>query len=125
LRIDLATEGTWVEIQDRYKGSLAGRVTGAVMIHVEDGKTLIPGDIGVRQTDAFLREVITDWSLAERGIPVPKVAGPNGMDRTGVIGDELDSEDYTALHEAVRPLVLALTSRSRPNPKSTPALSSS
>ena len=124
MRIDLPT-GVWVELQDRYKGSLAGRVTGAVLIEVQDGKTLIPGDVGIRQTDAFLKETITDWSLSERGIPIPKTPGPNGMDRTSVIGDELDAEDYSALHEQVQPLVLKVIGRSRPNPGSTPELSAS
>jgi len=118
VRIDLPS-GAYVEIQDRFKGSLAGRVTGAVMIEVQDGKSLIPGDIGVRQTDAFLKETITDWSPAAEGIPIPKTPGPNGMDRTEVIGDTLDADDYAALHEAVQPLVLRVLGRGRGNPQST------
>lgn len=121
MRVELPVSGGWVEIQDRFKGSLAGRVTGAVMIEVQDGKSLIPGDVGVRQTDAFLKETITDWSFAAEGIPIPKTPGPNGMDRTEVIGDTLDADDYTALHEAVQPLVLKVLGRSRPNQQSTPA----
>jgi hypothetical protein len=118
--------GEWAEIADRFKGSLAGKVTGAVMIEAADGKTFIPGDIGIRQTDAFLKETITDWSLAERGIPIPKTPGPNGMDRTSVIGDELDAEDYAALHEQVQPLVLRIVGTGRGNAQSsTPELSSS
>ena len=118
MKIDLPS-GAWVELQDRYKGSLAGRVTGAVMIEVQDGKSLIPGDIGVRQTDAFLKETITDWSFAAEGIPIPKVPGPNGQDRTDVIGETLYDEDYSALHEAVQPLVLRVLGRGRGNPPST------
>jgi hypothetical protein len=113
--------GAWCELADRFKGSLAGRVTGTVMIEVQDGKSLIPGDIGVRQTDAFLKETITDWSWAAEGIPIPKTPGPNGMDRTEVIGDTLDADDYAALHEAVQPLVLRVLGRGRGNPRSTPA----
>jgi hypothetical protein len=129
VRIDLPS-GAWVEIADRRKGNLAGRVTGAVSIEVQDGRTLIPGDIGVRQTDAFLRETITDWSLAQPppdglGIPIPKTPGPGGMDRADVIGDELDEDDYAALHDAVREIVVKVLGRSRPNPPSTRALSGS
>jgi hypothetical protein len=118
-----------VELADRYKGSLAGKVTGAVMIEAQDGKTLIPGDIGIRQTDAFLKETITDWSFAQpppvgEGVPIPKLPGLGGQDRTGVIGDTLDGDDYAALHEAVQPLVVKIIGRGRPNPKSTPELSS-
>ena len=129
MRVDLPS-GAWVEIADKRKGSLAGKVTGAVMIEVTDGKTLIPGDIGTRQTDAFLRETITDWSLAQpppegSGIPIPRLSGPGGMDRTAVIGDELDEDDYAALHAAVQPIVVKMLSRSRPNQPSTPELSAS
>ena len=130
MRVDLPS-GAWVEIMDRRKGSLAGKVTGAVMIQSgDDGRVLIPGDIGVRQTDAFLRETITDWSLAQpppegSGIPIPKLHGPGGQDRTEVIGDELDEDDYAALHAAVQPLVVKTLNRSRPNQPSTPELSAS
>ena len=129
MRVDLPS-GNWVEIADRRKGNLAGRVTGAVLIEVQDGKTLIPGDVGIRQTDAFLRETITDWSLAQpppdgSGIPIPKVNAPGGADRTSVIGDELDEDDYAALHQAVQEIVVKVIGRSRPNPPSTRELSAS
>jgi len=124
MRIEMPS-GAWCEIADKYKGSLAGKVTGAVMIESADGRAYIPGDVMIRQIDAFLRETITDWSLREQGIPIPRQPGPDGRDRTGVIGDELDSDDYAALHEQVQPLVLKVIGRSRPNPPSAPALSAS
>lgn len=117
--------GEWVELQDRYKGSLVGKVTGAVFVRSgDDGKVLLSGDTRVRQTDAFLKETITAWSLSEKGVPIPKTPGPNGMDRADVIADELDLDDYNALHEQVQPLVLKVVGGARPNPPSTPELSS-
>jgi hypothetical protein len=122
MRIDLPS-GAWAELLDKYKGSLAGKVRGCIMIEVTNGRTLVPGDLGTRQADAFLRETITDWSLAAEGVPIPRTPGPNGADRTDVIGDSLDSDDYAALHEQVQPLVLRVLGR--PNPPAAPALPAS
>lgn len=109
-RFDLPS-GAWVVIADKRKGNLAAKVEGAVMIEGRDGTMYIPGDIQVRKTDAFLRETIEQWSLEDQGIPIPKAHGENGAD---MIGEVLDEDDYTALHEHVRPLVLKYAG-SRPN----------
>lgn len=110
--------GNTVELADRYKGSLVGKVTGAVFVRSgDDGKVLLGGDTRVRQTDAFLRETITAWSF--EGIPIPKLPGPGGQDRTDVIADTLDLDDYNALHEQVQPLVLKVVGGARPNQQST------
>ena len=115
MRVELPS-GAYVEVEERWKGSLQGRVKGAVMIESADGKVFIPGDIGDRQTDAFLKEQITEWSFP--GIPIPKAHGNKGAE---VIGEILDGDDYTALHEAVQPLVVKVVGGNRGNSRSTPA----
>lgn len=111
--------GIAVTIADRNKGSLAGKVTGSVMIESQDGRVLIPGDIGIRQTDAFLAQTIEEWSgPGLEGVPIPKMHGDRGAD---LIGEVLDEDDYTALHDAVQARVVKLVGRGRGNPRSTPA----
>ena len=106
----------WVNSRTASRAPSAGRVTGAVMIESADGKVFIPGDIGDRQTDAFLKEQITEWSFP--GIPIPKAHGNKGAE---VIGEILDGDDYTALHDAVQPLVVKVVGGNRGNSRSTPA----
>lgn len=127
MRVELPVSGGWVEVAERWKGSLHGRIAGAVMITTgDDNKVLIPGDIGHRQTLAFLKEQITDWSFAQpppegMGIPIPKLNGPGGQDRTEVIEEVCDgnaeADDLTFLFEAVQPMVLRVLGRGRGNPQ--------
>jgi hypothetical protein len=135
VRVELPVSGGWVEIAERWKGTLHGIVSGAVMIQTgDDGKVLIPGDIGDRQTLAFLKQQITDWSFAQpppdgQGIPIPKVPGPGGQDRTSVLEEVLegtvDEDDFSVLKDAVQPLLVKLNGRGRGNPPGRPELSAS
>ena len=65
----------------------------------------------------------------DQGIPIPKVPGPGGQDRTSVLEEVLegtvDEDDFSVLKDAVQPLLVKLNGRGRGNPPGRPELSAS
>ena len=125
MRIDLPS-GAWVEVRDpeTFKGSDRKKVRKSIRLSVtRDGVQEMTGDIDDVMRDALLTQIITSWSLAEQGIPLPSVPRPvagtagSAVD-PDVIADNLSSRDYAALQDAAQPLLDEVLGRSGPNPPS-------
>ena len=100
-RIDLPS-GAWVEYRDKLTTEDKWAVDGAYDVTVNaDGVAVVPGNAGSLKMKAFLGRVITDWSFAAQGIPVPS-QNIGGDDVIATAVSDLD--DMNALEDAVAPL---------------------
>lgn len=98
MRIELKN-GQWVEVREALTRADRRAVLGALNFTVEDGKTVVPGNLADLQMTAFLGQVITAWSFEGRPVPADNIGG------TAVLDEVLaDLDDSNALEEAVRPL---------------------
>ncbi len=101
-RIELPSGKGWVEVRTELTPADKWAVDGCYDVQVNpDGHSVIPGDLGSRKMKAFLARVITAWSFAETGTPIPEqnIGGPD------VIGTAItDLDDYNALEDGVADL---------------------
>lgn len=107
IRENLTAEDRWA-VQEAIVFEIATDAAGQVnpMQRVSSATT-------ERARQALLARVITSWSLADQGIPVPS-QNAAGADVLG----SLDLDDWDALAEAVQPLVdKANPGSGRPNRK--------
>jgi hypothetical protein len=103
-RLDLPS-GSWVEYRDTLGIGDRWAVQGSYNVTVEDGKSIIPGNIGELQTKAFYSQIITAWSF--EGIPVPSqnIGGGDVLDTVFSDSGQYGTlDDFNFLDEALRPL---------------------
>jgi hypothetical protein len=103
-RLDLPS-GAWIDYRDTLGIADRWAVQGSYTVTVEDGKSVIPGNVGELQQKAFLSRIITAWSF--EGIPIPSqnIGGGDVLDT--VFSDEGKYgtfEDFDFLDEKLRPL---------------------
>jgi hypothetical protein len=115
-RIELPSGG-WLQVRSRMTVEDQRAVQAAVDVEVHsDGEgnnvARLPGDHQARRRAALLHRIITAWSFAEQGIPVPSqnVAGVDTVD--SVIND---LDDMNAVDEAIQPLMEKVNPTRRPN----------
>lgn len=115
-RIELPSGG-WVQVRSRMTVEDQRAVQGAVDVEVHsDGQgnnvARLPGDHQMARRAALLHRIITGWSYAEQGIPVPSqnVAGPDTVE--SVLSD---LDDMAAVDEAIAPLMEKVNPSRRPN----------
>jgi hypothetical protein len=118
-RIELPS-GAWLQVRSRMTVEDQRAVQGAVDVEIHtDGQgtniARLPGDHQAARRAALLHRIITAWSYAEQGIPVPSqnVAGVATVD--SVLND---LDDMNEVDEAIQPLMEKVNpTRSRPNSK--------
>lgn len=108
MRVNLSND-QWVEVRESLTRADRRAVLGALEFAVEDGHTVIPGNLAELQMTAFLGQVITEWSFPGKPVPAQNIGG------TLVLDDVLSLEDSNVLEEAVRPLFEKVVP---PNPRS-------
>ncbi len=109
MRVDLPS-GAWVEFRDDLMAQDRFDVQAAATVAVSDSTgqtTLSPLAMLNQQRNALLARVITGWSLAEQGIPIP-ANNPGGA---AIIGAALTLRDYNALETAIEPLFAEIRGR--------------
>ena len=108
-RVELPSEN-WVEFTESLMSGTRFDVKDAVkyVLRADDegrATQTVPGGNDDRQRVALWFTVITDWSWAAKGIPVPS-ANPAGKEGVAdLIGSTLDLDDFAALAEATQPLL--------------------
>lgn len=108
MRVDLPS-GAWVEFRENLLAQDRFDVQDAATVTIADGKQQTMSPLGMinAQRNALLARIITDWSLAAQGIPIP-ANNPGGA---AIIGSALDIDDYNALEVAVEPLFTKVRGR--------------
>jgi len=93
MRIELSS-GAWVECRDKLKGRDKTETQRAIQFTIVDGQEQKVGaDVQLSMHEAFLGQIITEWSFLEsNGWPIP-ANNPGGI---GILG-ELDIDDYNDL----------------------------
>ena len=109
MRIDLPSGG-WVEVREDLKAKDRFAVQQAVDLTYDtaEGKQTYTLNISDRMRLALLGLIITDWSFAASGVPIP-ANNPGGTD---IIGEALDLDDYDALEKGIEPLFAKVRGRS-------------
>ena len=109
MRVELPS-GAWVELRDKLNVEDQRAVQNAVVIEIttdENGNTVqrIPGDHTMARRAALLSRIVTDWSFAAQGIPIPSqnAAGKDGV--LDLLGATLTDDDYDKLVEAVHEIL--------------------
>ena len=104
----------WVEWRDSVMSAVRFDVKDAVKSTIragDDGQAVqeIAGANDDRQRAALLWHLITDWSFAAQGIPVPSqnAAGKDGV--LDLLGATLTDDDYDKLVEAVHEILVRMT----------------
>jgi len=124
MRIDLPS-GAWVDIRDKLTADDRFAVQDAIQIDLEvadngQAGTLrrISGGNVDKMRKALLGRVITGWSFAEQGMPIPS----QNQAGAEIIGT-LDIDDYGILADAVQPLMDKANPNlgRRPNPAPSPS----
>lgn len=116
MKIDLPS-GAWIEVRDDLSVADQRAVQGAVDVEIRtDGEgnnvARLPGDHQARRRSALLYQIITNWSWAEQGIPVPSqnLAGADAVD--SVISS---IRDMNEIDEKIAPLMELVNPSRRPN----------
>jgi hypothetical protein len=116
MRVELPS-GAWVELRDKLNVEDQRAVQNAVVIEIttdENGNTVqrIPGDHTMARRAALLSRIVTDWSFAAQGIPIPS-QNVGGADMIDSAISDLD--DMNKLDEEIRPLMEKANPGRRPN----------
>ena len=105
--------GGWVEWKDQFMAGVRFDVKDCVrsVIRADDsGQAVqeIPGANDERQRMALWYHLITDWSFAEKGIPIPSLnaAGKDGAAELFLA--TLTDDDYDKLTEETQPILTRL-----------------
>ena len=103
----------WVEWRDSVMSAVRFDVKDAVKSTIragDDGQAVqeIPGANDERQRMALWYHLITDWSFAEKGIPIPSLnaAGKDGAAELFLA--TLTDDDYDKLTEETQPILTRL-----------------
>lgn len=122
-RVELPSGG-WVEFRDSVMSAVRFDVRDSVksVIRADDsGQAVqeIGGANDDRQRAALWWHIITDWSFAATGIPIPSAnaAGKDGV--LDLIGATFTDEDYDKLAEATQEILTRMTKnpkRAKPSP---------
>jgi hypothetical protein len=105
----------WVEWRDSVMSAVRFDVKDAVKSTIraaDDGTGAvqdIPGANDDRQRAALWWHIVTDWSFAASGIPIPSqnAAGKDGV--LDLIGATLTDEDYDKLADATQEILTRMT----------------
>jgi len=112
-KLDLPS-GAWVEYRDRLMAGDRFMVQAAAKVEVNQGDGMSRTSYLEMNNDmrnTLLGRIITGWSYPA---PTPSQAGqPADL----VIGNVMDLDDYSALEEAVEPLMAKIGGRREPDPK--------
>jgi hypothetical protein len=115
-RIELPS-GAWLQVRSRMTVEDQRAVQGAVDVEIHsDGQgnnvARLPGDHQAARRAALLHRIITAWSYAEQGIPVPSqnVAGVDAVD--SVLND---LDDMNEVDDKIAPLMEKVNPTRRPN----------
>jgi hypothetical protein len=115
-RIELPS-GAWLQVRSRMTVEDQRAVQGAVPVEIHsDGEggnvARLPGDHQAARRAALLHRIITAWSYAEQGIPVPS-QNVAGIDTVDSVLNDLD--DMNEIDEAITPLMEKVNPSRRPN----------
>ena len=117
-RIELPS-GAWIQVRSKMNAEDQQAVQAAVDVEIHsdgDGQSVarLPGDHQSRRRNALLYRIITNWSWAEQGIPIPSqnVAGVATV--TSVISD---IDDINEVEDKIAPLMEKVNPSRRPNSK--------
>jgi hypothetical protein len=117
-RIDLPSGG-WIQIRSKMTVEDQRAVQGAVDVEIRsdgDGNSVarLPGDHALARRTALLARIITNWSWAEQGIPIPagNLAGVAAVE--SVISD---LDDWAEIDDKIAPLMEKVNPSRRPNSK--------
>jgi hypothetical protein len=116
MRVPLPS-GAWVDLADTVTTAVHRAVQAAVDVEiVSDGSgssvAKLPGDHLQRREDALLLHMITGWSWAEQGIPIPS-QNAAGVDT--ILATITNVDDSNALSDAIQPLMEKANPTRRPN----------
>lgn len=115
--------GAWVEIRDKLGAKDKWAIGAGYNVRVENGVSILPGNLGGLQMKAFLASVITGWGgPGLDGVLIP-AQSPEGADILDRALSDLD--DYDVLEDAVTPLFQRVQGGGRPNPEKAAATPSS
>ena len=109
--------GAWIEVRSRMTVEDQRAVQGAVDVEVRtDGEggnvARLPGDHQMARRAALLYRIITAWSWAEQGIPIP-AQNMAGLDTVEATLSDLD--DMAEAEEKIQPLMEKVNPTRRPN----------
>lgn len=109
--------GAWVQVRSNMSVTDQRAVQAAVDVEIRtDGEgnnvARLPGDHQARRRAALLYQIITGWSYAEQGIPIPSqnLAGIDAVD--SVLSN---IKDMNEIDEKIAPLMELVNPSRRPN----------
>lgn len=109
--------GAWVEVRSIMNPKDQRAVQGAVGVEIHnDGQgasvARLPGDHQAARRAALLYRIITNWSWAEQGIPIPSqnIAGADVIEE-----GTFTLKDLNELDEKIAPLMEEVNPSRRPN----------
>jgi hypothetical protein len=115
-RIELPSGG-WIQVRSKMTVEDQRAVQGAVDVEIRTGAeggqvARLPGDHQMLRRAALLYRIITGWSFAEQGIPIPE----NNLAGVAAVESVLnDLDDMAAVEEAIAPLMEKVNPTRRPN----------
>lgn len=115
-RIELPSGG-WLQVRSRMTVEDQRAVQGAIDVEISndgEGKSVarLPGDHQMIRRAALLYRIITGWSYAEQGIPIPE----NNLAGVSAVESVLnDIDDMATVEEAIQPLMEKVNPSRRPN----------
>ncbi len=115
-RIDLPSGG-WIQIRSKMTVEDQRAVQGAVDVEIRsdgDGNSVarLPGDHALARRTALLARIITNWSWAEQGIPIPE----NNLAGQGAVESVIsDLDDWAEIDDKIAPLMEKVNPSRRPN----------
>lgn len=109
--------GAWIDVRSRMTVEDQRAVQGAVDVEIHtDGEggnvARLPGDHAMARRAALLYRIITAWSWAEQGIPIP-IQNVAGIPTVESVISDLD--DMTEVDEKIAPLMEKVNPTRRPN----------
>ena len=111
-KLDLPS-GAWIEYRDQLKVKDRFAVQEVAKVDIrEEGNSTSFLAMQNDMRNALLSRIITAWSYP---VPIPSLNHFQAADV--IIGDQMDLDDYSALEEAVQPLMDKIAGRRDTSPK--------